>query len=98
VIPATPDYYVVMIDHGKRGREAVVDPEQTRRDIVANIRDKQYGAVAFIQHVSQGCVADVTQELLAEAGFDLPEPGTAEERRLYHWDHESDERKHWSTL
>jgi hypothetical protein len=26
-------YFVVMIDYGRRGREAVVDPEITRREV-----------------------------------------------------------------
>jgi len=28
-------YFVVMIDYGRRGREAIVDPEVTRREVVS---------------------------------------------------------------
>ncbi|MEY9705481.1 hypothetical protein ABIF50_008044 [Bradyrhizobium diazoefficiens] len=28
-------YFVVMIDYGRRGREAVVDPEITRREVIS---------------------------------------------------------------
>lgn len=63
------DYFVVMIDHGRRGREAVVDPEITRRAVVARIRNKDYGPIAFIHHVTEDGCEDVTNALLHEAGF-----------------------------
>jgi hypothetical protein len=28
-------YFVVMIDYGRRGREAIVDPEVTRREVIS---------------------------------------------------------------
>jgi hypothetical protein len=30
-------YFVVMIDYGRRGRGAIVDPEITRREVVARV-------------------------------------------------------------
>ena len=30
-------YFVVMIDYGRRGREAIVDPEITRREVIARV-------------------------------------------------------------
>ncbi len=30
-------YFVVMIDYGRRGREAVVDPEITRREVISRV-------------------------------------------------------------
>lgn len=68
-------YFTVMIDYGRRGREAVTNPEHTRRDIVDMLRAGEWSKpVAFI-HYAQidenglGTVEDVTNELLAEAGF-----------------------------
>ena len=60
-------YFVVMVDYGKRGREAIVDPELTRRDIVANLVSGEYGHVNFIHHVDGGLVEDVKIELFDEA-------------------------------
>ncbi len=30
-------YFVVMIDYGRRGREAIVDPEITRREVISRV-------------------------------------------------------------
>jgi hypothetical protein len=68
IIPSV-DYFVVMQDHGRRGRESIVDPELTRTNIVENIRTKQYGQIAFIHHIHADGWDDVTNELLHEAGF-----------------------------
>lgn len=67
-------YYVVMIDYGRKGREAVVDPEITRREVVARIKSGEYKAIHFIHFVEVypdgwGRVTDVTNEVLAEADF-----------------------------
>ena len=63
-------YYVVMIDYGRRGREAIVDPEITRAEVVSRIKSGEYGAINFIHHITMNDVPqDVTNELLAEAGF-----------------------------
>jgi hypothetical protein len=68
-------YFVLMQDLGRRGREAVADPELTREDIVDRLRRRDYhGAVAFVHHVEvdeegRGFVADVTNDLLLESGF-----------------------------
>lgn len=61
-------YFVVMVDYGKRGLEAIVDPEITRREVVARLRSGEYKHVAFIHHVDGGLVEDVTDELFEEAG------------------------------
>lgn len=68
--PTSHSYFVVMLDYGRRGREAIVDPEMTRRDVVDRIKSGEYGAINFIHHITMNDVpADVTNELLAEAGF-----------------------------
>lgn len=61
------EYFVVMIDYGRRGREAIVDPEMTRRDVVSRIASGEYREIAFIHRIRDCTVEDVTAELLAEA-------------------------------
>lgn len=63
------EYYVVMIDYGYRGREAIVDPEITRRKVISRIQSGEYRDIAFIHHVSGSSVEDVTGELLAEGAM-----------------------------
>lgn len=58
---ATPSYFVVMCDFG-RAREAVVDPEATRRDVIARLVSGEYDNVLFIHEIADG-VTDVTLEL-----------------------------------
>ncbi len=60
-------YYVVMIDYGKRGLEAVVHPEDTRRDIVSQLASGESKHVVFIHHFDDGLVEDVTNDLFDEA-------------------------------
>jgi hypothetical protein len=64
-------YFVVMIDYGRRGREAVVDPEITRREVVSRVVSGEYGNISFIHEIAGSAVEDVTAEILAEAA--LPE-------------------------
>jgi len=64
-----PSYFVVMIDYGRRGREAVVDPEITERGVIARLSCGEYVNVAFIQHIHDGHVDDVTDDLFARAGI-----------------------------
>ena len=60
-------YFVVMIDYGRRGREAVVDPEITRREVVARVASGEYKNISFIHEIADSAVGDVTAEILAEA-------------------------------
>jgi hypothetical protein len=46
-------YFVVMIDYGRRGREAIVDPEVTRREVVSRIASGEYGHISFIDMIPQ---------------------------------------------
>jgi hypothetical protein len=64
-------YFVVMIDYGRRGREAVVDPEVTRREVVSRIASGEYNNISFIHEIADRSVEDITEEILAEAA--LPE-------------------------
>jgi len=73
-------YYVVMRDFGRRGREAIVDPELTRANIVDLIRSKNYTDILFIHAISEEAdptgpwitylhVIDVTHEIMKDAGL-----------------------------
>lgn len=62
-------YFVVMIDYGRKGREAIVDPEITRRGVVERVQSREYDRIAFIHHIHDGVCEDVTNDILAEAGL-----------------------------
>ncbi|MGJ5095922.1 hypothetical protein ACQR18_27845 [Bradyrhizobium oligotrophicum] len=86
-------YFVVMIDYGRRGREAVVDPEMTRRDVVARIASGEYSNVSFIHEIVDRSVADVTADIMSEAA--LPEiDGRDADLQAVRLDHLRDLRKH----
>lgn len=86
-------YFVVMIDYGRRGCEAVVDPEVTRREVVARISSGEYSNISFIHEVVDRSVEDVTEEILAEA--DLPEVTIEDaDGQAGRFDHAHDLRKH----
>lgn len=63
-------YFVVMIDYGRRGREAIVDPEITAREVISRIRSGEYRNISFIHYVMDGSVSDVTSNMLAKAAED----------------------------
>jgi hypothetical protein len=86
-------YFVVMIDYGRRGREAVVDPEITRREVIARIVSGEYKNVSFIHEIADSAVEDVTADIFAEAA--LPEIGMAGAGlQANEFDHIRDLRKH----
>ena len=60
-------YFVVMIDYGRRGREAIVDPEITRREVIARVASGEYRNISFIHEIADSAVDDITVEILAEA-------------------------------
>ena len=86
-------YFVVMIDYGRRGREAVVDPEMTRREVVSRVASGEYRNISFIHEIADNSVGDVTEEILAEAA--LPDIGAGEaDLQASQFDHIRDLRKH----
>jgi hypothetical protein len=86
-------YFVVMIDYGRRGREAVVDPEITRREVVARVASGEYRNISFIHEIAGCTVEDVTADILSEA--ELPEVEPAEiDLQASRFDHLRDLRKH----
>ncbi len=86
-------YFVVMIDYGRRGREAIVDPEITRREVISRVVSGEYKNISFIHEVADQSVDDITAEILAEAA--IPEiPATGADLQAGRFDHVRDLRKH----
>jgi len=86
-------YFVVMIDYGRRGREAIVDPEITRREVVARVASGEYRNISFIHEITDSAVQDITADILCEAA--LPEVEAKEiDLQAIHFDHHRDLRKH----
>jgi len=86
-------YFVVMIDYGRRGREAIVDPEITRREVISRVASGEYKNISFIHEIADLAVNDVTAEIMAETG--LPEIATTSaDLQASRFDHDRDLRKH----
>src|SRR5579871_6390276 len=86
-------YFVVMIDYGRRGREAIVDPEITRREVISRITSGEYANISFIHEIEGGSAVDITEEILSEAT--LPEVVDSETSlQADRFDHVWDVRKH----
>jgi hypothetical protein len=86
-------YFVVMIDYGRRGREAIVDPEITRREVIARVNSGEYSNISFIHEIAGSSVEDVTADIMAEAR--LPEVESEEiDFQTARFDHLRDLRKH----
>jgi hypothetical protein len=96
--PTRMQYFVVMIDYGRKGREAIVDPEITRREVISRIASGEYRNISFIHEIDGGSVEDLTEDILAEAA--LPEIAIAEiaapdaDLQAARFDHIRDLRKH----
>jgi hypothetical protein len=84
-------YFVVMIDYGRRGREAIVDPEITRREVISRISSGEYKNISFIHEIAGAAVDDITAEILAEA--ELPEITSGADLQASRFDHARDLRK-----
>jgi hypothetical protein len=89
-------YFVVMIDYGRRGREAVVDPEITRREVISRVVSGEYRNISFIHEVVDRAVDDVTEEILAEAALIEIEADSVD-LQAGRFDHARDLRKHERT-
>ena len=86
-------YFVVMIDYGRRGREAIVDPEITRREVISRVASGEYRNISFIHEIADQSVDDITAEILAEAAVpELPLAGA--DLQANRFDHAFDLKKH----
>ena len=86
-------YFVVMIDYGRRGREAIVDPEITRREVVARVTSGEYSNISFIHEIVDAAVRDITSDILSEAVLPEVEADDIDLQAL-RFDHLHDLRKH----
>jgi hypothetical protein len=85
-------YFVVMIDYGRRGREAVVDPEITRREVISRVASGEYKNISFIHEIAAASVEDVTADILEAALPAIDE--TDASRQADDFNHARDLRKH----
>jgi hypothetical protein len=83
-------YFVVMIDYGRRGREAIVDPES---EVASRIASGEYGNISFLHEIADCSVEDITANILSEAA--LPDIDAANSNlQADQFDHVRDLRKH----
>jgi hypothetical protein len=82
-----------MIDYGRRCREAIVDPEITRREVISRVVSGEYKNISFIHEIAGCAVDDITAEILAEAAIPEIRP-TGADLQASRFDHASDLRKH----
>jgi hypothetical protein len=86
-------YFVVMIDYGHRGREAIVDPEITRREVISRVASGEYKNISFIHEIADSSVEDITADILSEAA--VPDiAATDADLQASHFDHVRDLLKH----
>jgi len=64
-------YYVAMIDYGRRGREAIVNPEHTYQNMVEMVRSGELKNILFIHRYEDGAFEDVTDAIRYDAGATL---------------------------
>jgi hypothetical protein len=90
---ASMQYFVVMIDYGRRGREAIVDPEITRREVISRVASGEYKNISFIHEIADSSVEDITADILSEAA--VPDiAATDADLQASHFDHVRDLLKH----
>lgn len=63
-VTVQPDYFVVMIDFGKIGREAVVDPQNNWNDALDKVHQAASDGdrVLFVHHIHDGTAEDRSEE------------------------------------
>jgi len=63
-VTVQPDYFVVMIDIAKIGREAVVDPQNNWNDVLEKVAQAASDGdrVLFVHQVHDGSVEDRSEE------------------------------------
>lgn len=61
------EYFVVFRDFGRAGLEAVVDPAHDRELVVQLIATKELTNIVRIDHIRDGLVHDVTNQLIDAA-------------------------------
>lgn len=98
-------YFVLCVSYPRRevdgvifpaGREAIVDPETTRRDILDQVREitAKGREIAFIHEITDAGYSDVTEQLLYEATLESVDEIMGSDRQAQAFDHKQDHRKH----
>jgi hypothetical protein len=61
-----PELFIVMIDYGKIGREAIVDPNDNWSDALVRVREAvgDGNEAVYVRHIHDGVDEDRTQEAL----------------------------------
>src|SRR2546421_12179700 len=86
-------YFVVMIDYGHRGREAIVDPEITRREVISRVASGEYSNISFIHEIADCSAEDIPAAILNEpAPPDIGPTGADLQAHAFH--HSRDLRHH----
>lgn len=90
-------YFIVMCDYpAQRARQALVDPELTRRNIIDRIASADFGFenVLWVHEIKpDGSWEDVTSEIVAEA-FGEHDDSDAVDHQANRFDFKRDELKH----
>lgn len=87
-------YYVIMINF-RTGLEAIVHPEDTRRDTIDRVREALGGGkeIAFVHFVHDRAYEDVTAELIEAADYHPERPEI--DMQAMRFDHQRDARKNY---
>lgn len=91
----SPDLFIVMIDYGKIGCEAIVDPNDNWSDALAKVREARGDGkeIVYVRHVHDRVDEDRTQEALDATAPESPTL-SAQNRTDWQRDHDRDARKH----
>jgi hypothetical protein len=79
--------------NGRRGREAIVDPEITRREVVSRIASGEYRNISFIHEIADQSVDDITEEILDEAAVPDIASSDSADLQAASFDHARDLKK-----
>ena len=85
-------YFVVMIDYGRRGREAIVDPEITRREVISRIVSGEYKNISFIHEIADS--SSRISRRYSQRGRPARHRHDSADLQADHFDHARDLRKH----
>ncbi len=87
-------YFIVMCNH-RTGREAIVDPNMSRSNVVDMIASKEWENVLWVHEIhADGSWTDLTSEILEAALPEIHEAPTAADRQAWGFDRAHDLRKH----
>ena len=82
-----PDLFIVMIDYGRIGREAVVDPNHNWSDALTRVREAMNDGqtVSYVLHVHDGISEDRSEEAFRSVMTELADDGERITDSQYAW-------------